>query len=344
MSKNTTIIVAIVAIVVVGGGLAAVFLLPGLAPVEEELLIGVCVAESINDFAWSYEVYTSANWIDQAYDNVKVNVFTDLGFGLAVKDVFTDLADTGYGIIWAHTAAYHGYVQEVAEEYPEVIFATTGGPEDNISNTFYNGWGMFETVYIHGLIAGNFSATGKVAYMDGFKYPSTNEMANAFFVGATEVNPLVNVSYVYANTWEDMDLAREQAQALIDSGVDVIQARTSIPGAAQAVSQNDTAYMFGAMADQSSLAPTSIISSVVANSSALMQFYIEAWFGDGFDDVANNIDLGMADGANYPAFNPTIWDNATLVDPGLKAYVENRIAEIQAGTFILVKNQTHPEG
>ena len=339
MEKTNQAILAIVVIVIIAGGAYAFVILPGITPVEEQLKIAVCLPASVNDFAWNYEMYYSATTADQLLDNATIDVFTDLGQDVAAKAVFRELADTGYQILVGHTHEYGAMMQDIADEYPDTLFFSTGIYADNISNTWGYEVALYQIAYVHGLIAANISQTGKLGYMDGFKFDSTNLMANGFYLGALAMNPAVNVSFVYAFTWEDMDLAREQAQALIDTGVDMIQARTSVPGAIQAAAQNDSVYLFGAVADQSSLAPTSVISSMCRNSTTYLLLWAELFWSDGFVHDELYI-LDWAQDGGYMALNPTIWNNDTIISPGLRTLVDDTIEDIFDGTLVVPYNGT----
>ena len=58
----------------------------------------------------------------------------------------------------------------------------------------------------------------------GFPIPEVNRLMNAFMAGAKEVNPKVEVSVSFINSWFDPPKAKEAAFAKIDKGADVMYA------------------------------------------------------------------------------------------------------------------------
>ena len=58
----------------------------------------------------------------------------------------------------------------------------------------------------------------------GFPIPEVNRLMHAFMAGAREVNPKVQFSVTFINSWFDPPKAKEAAFAMIDKGADVLYA------------------------------------------------------------------------------------------------------------------------
>ena len=58
----------------------------------------------------------------------------------------------------------------------------------------------------------------------GFPIPEVNRLMNAFMAGAKEVNPKVEFSVSFINSWFDPPKAKEAAFAMIDKGADIMYA------------------------------------------------------------------------------------------------------------------------
>ena len=58
----------------------------------------------------------------------------------------------------------------------------------------------------------------------GFPIPEVNRLMNAFMAGAKEVNPKVEFTVSFINSWFDPPKAKEAAFAMIDKGADVMYA------------------------------------------------------------------------------------------------------------------------
>jgi basic membrane lipoprotein Med (substrate-binding protein (PBP1-ABC) superfamily) len=81
-----------------------------------------------------------------------------------------------------------------------------------------------EPAYLTGMIAGGMSKSNKIGMVGGFPIPEVNRLMNAFMAGAKEVNPKVEFSVSFINSWFDPPKAKEAAFAMIDKGADVMYA------------------------------------------------------------------------------------------------------------------------
>jgi basic membrane lipoprotein Med (substrate-binding protein (PBP1-ABC) superfamily) len=81
-----------------------------------------------------------------------------------------------------------------------------------------------EPAFLSGMIAGGMTKSNKIGMVGGFPIPEVNRLMNAFMAGAKEVNPKVEFSVSFINSWFDPPKAKEAAFAMIDKGADVMYA------------------------------------------------------------------------------------------------------------------------
>jgi basic membrane protein A len=81
-----------------------------------------------------------------------------------------------------------------------------------------------EPAYLTGMIAGGMTKTNKIGMVGGFPIPEVNRLMNAFMAGAKEVNPKVEFTVTFINSWFDPPKAKEAAFAMIDKGSDILYA------------------------------------------------------------------------------------------------------------------------
>ena len=81
-----------------------------------------------------------------------------------------------------------------------------------------------EPAYLSGMVAGGVTKSNKIGMVGGFPIPEVNRLMNAFMAGAKEVNPKVEFSVSFINSWFDPPKAKEAAFAMIDKGADVMYA------------------------------------------------------------------------------------------------------------------------
>jgi basic membrane lipoprotein Med (substrate-binding protein (PBP1-ABC) superfamily) len=112
----------------------------------------------------------------------------------------------------------------VAKDFPKVSFlmGSSGKPQPPNLAVFDNY--IQEPAYLSGMIAGGMTKTNKIGMVGGFPIPEVNRLMNAFMAGALEVNPKVEFSVSFINSWFDPPKAKEAAFAMIDKGADVMYA------------------------------------------------------------------------------------------------------------------------
>jgi basic membrane lipoprotein Med (substrate-binding protein (PBP1-ABC) superfamily) len=81
-----------------------------------------------------------------------------------------------------------------------------------------------EPAYLSGMVAGGVTKTNRIGMVGGYPIPEVNRLMNAFMAGAKEVNPKVEFSVSFINSWFDPPKAKEAAFAMIDKGADVMYA------------------------------------------------------------------------------------------------------------------------
>jgi len=112
----------------------------------------------------------------------------------------------------------------VAKDFPKVSFllGSSGKPQEPNFSVFDNY--IQEPAYLSGMVAGGVTKTNKIGMVGGFPIPEVNRLMNAFMAGATEVNPKVEFTVSFINSWFDPPKAKEAAFAMIDKGADVLYA------------------------------------------------------------------------------------------------------------------------
>ena len=114
-------------------------------------------------------------------------------------------------------------IKEAAEAYPEQNFAIVDGSyeetPDNVKSILFDEEGAGYSV---GLIAGKTTKTNKVGFVGGFDIPSVSNFAAGFEKGLKEVNPEIELTIQYANSFTDAAKGRAIAQQMINSNADII--------------------------------------------------------------------------------------------------------------------------
>ena len=196
------------------------------------------------------------------YDEIHLNGFMDMVKNLGLTedqyvikynipenelcyDAAVDLAEAGCNIIFADSFGHESYMLQAATEYPDIQFchatgyqAATSGLK-NMHNFFS---AVYESRYVSGVVAGlklneqiekgEFTADEAVmGYVGAYPYAEVISGYTAFYLGARSVCPSVTMKVTYTNSWADMALEKEAADALIAQGCVLISQHADTTGA-----------------------------------------------------------------------------------------------------------------
>ena len=138
--------------------------------------------------------------------------------------VMREYATGGNALIVGEAFAVEAAARKVAKDFPKVSFllGSSGKPQAPNFSVFDNF--IQEPAYLSGMIAGGMTKSNRIGMVGGFPIPEVNRLMNAFMAGAKEVNPKVEFSVSFINSWFDPPKAKEAAFAMIDKGADVLYA------------------------------------------------------------------------------------------------------------------------
>lgn len=138
--------------------------------------------------------------------------------------VMREYATAGNALIVGEAFAVEAAARKVAKDFPKTAFlmGSSGKPAASNFSVFDNY--IQEPAYLSGMVAGGMTKSNKIGMVGGFPIPEVNRLMNAFMAGAKEVNPKVEFSVSFINSWFDPPKAKEAAFAMIDKGADVMYA------------------------------------------------------------------------------------------------------------------------
>lgn len=206
----------------------------------------------------------------------------------AIENAMLECIEEGANIIFATSWGYMDYVEALAAEYPEVIFAHGSGYKSNGTN-FINYFGrIYQARYLSGIAAGLKTETDKIGYVAawGTENGEVTSGANAFAMGVASVNPDAKVYVKHTNSWFNPEAEKQAAVALISEGVDVISQHCDTPNPMLAAEEAGV-YGVGYNSDMSKDAPDAVLLSAV--------WYWDAFYTAAVEDVIN----GTWTGENY---------------------------------------------
>lgn len=226
-----------------------------------------------DDLAWNTAAY-------KGLESVKTELGVETTYVENVSDadverVLRDFASQGYNLIIAHSYDYGDAALRVAKDFPEVYFlhGTATGNDANIANYDIP---SHEGGYLLGLLVGHLTEKNKIGIVNSFDIPAMVMVSEAFKLGVKEVNPDAVVTETFVGAWNDAPGGKEAAEAQLDAGCDFILAMGNHTGmgAIQAAAARGV-LTAGLYADQNSLAPDYVVSSIVNRFDAIIKAAIK---------------------------------------------------------------------
>jgi basic membrane protein A len=176
----------------------------------------------------------------------------------------TVLADQDLDEIFAVGYLMDKDLRYVARDYPKRHFAIVDAvvDEPNVTSvTFREQEGSF----LAGALAAMVSKTKTIGFLGGMDVPLLRKFEAGFTAGAREVDPRVKVIDKYVGSFEDVASGKELAGVMFDAGADIIYVAAGKAGlgAIDETRARPHVYAIGVDANQDSLAPGKILTSVL---------------------------------------------------------------------------------
>ena len=207
---------------------------------------------------------------------------------VAIKTAMEEAIEEGANIIFGTSWGYMDTMEQLAAEYPKVVFSHCSGYKSNGTN-FNNYFGrIYQARYLAGIAAGMKTISDKIGFVAAMDISNSEVTGgiNAFALGVESVNPDAKVYVKVTNSWYDPTLEQQAAEALLDAGCDVIgqHADTTAP---QKAAEARGVWGCGYNSDMTKDAPAAHLTAPIWNWGA---YYTSA--------VKSMID-GTWTGANY---------------------------------------------
>ena len=228
----------------------------------DKIQVGFIYVGPVGDHGWTYMHDQGRIMAEEHFgDDITTTYVESVKYGPDAERVMTQMAMNGVDIIFATSFGYMEQMLNVAKKFPNVKFehATGYKTADNMSvysSKFYEGR------YVQGVIAGHMSKEGKAGYIASFPIPEVIRGINAFYLGATSVNPDFDIDVVWVNTWYDPAKEADAAKALINQGADIITQHTDST-APLSVAEELGIKGFGQASDMISFAPNTQLTSII---------------------------------------------------------------------------------
>jgi basic membrane lipoprotein Med (substrate-binding protein (PBP1-ABC) superfamily) len=233
------------------------------------LRVAVVMPSAINDLAFSQSMYDALVAIqdDMGEDAFQFDYSENM---FVVEDAATairDYASQGYDLVIAHGSQYGSSVAEIAPDFPGVAFAwgTTVDTfqDQGITNVYAYEARSEQGAFVMGVMAAMLTDSGVIGIIGPIETGDAKLYVDGFKAGVGHEDENIKVLVNYIQSFSDVTLAAEAADAMLAEGADVLTGTAQmVPGAVNKAKEAG-ALWFGTQSNQTSLAPDIVVASQV---------------------------------------------------------------------------------
>jgi len=297
----------------------------------EPLKVVMIFPSAITSEGWNQEGFSGLMKAKNDFD-IDVSYQESVSEG-ELSGVLRSCVAEGYDLIIVHELGYTDATIEVAEQYPDTMFAISYGfkASDNVASVSGTNW---ESNCLAGAVAGLMTKTNTVGLMIATDSPIAHNFINAGFIyGARWINPKVKVITTHVGSWDDVVKGQELVRSMIKGGADVVYSQCGkINQAAIQVCEDAGIWAIGAIVDMCDIAPQTVIANELAPTGSLVYGVIKDVIEGNFH--GHHIVKGIKDGAEDISFNPLLLDK--VPENGIERVMELR-QEIIDGKITIEK-------
>ncbi len=256
------------------------------AAAAEALRIAVVSPSSETDLAFTQSIVDAVNviaaerGIPEENIDVTENMFNIDDAAAALRDY----ASQGFDLVIAHGSQYGGSLEEIAPDFPDVSFAWgTAADTKGLDNVFAYEAASDEGGYVLGVMAAALTESNIIGVVGPIEVGDAKLYVDGFVAGAEANNSGATVRVVYTDSFSDVALASEAAQAHVAAGADAMSGTAQMVVGAVSVANDEGVLWFGTQANQSSLGDI-VVASQVYKWEVILR------------DILDNIDNGVLGG------------------------------------------------
>jgi basic membrane protein A len=253
----------------------------------EALRIAIVAPSASTDLAFTQSMVDAVDIIGQSR-SIEVEI-TDGTF--VVEDAAAAIrgyAEDGFDLVIAHGSQYGSSLSEIAPDYPDTSFAWgTSADTFDQPNIFAYTVQADEGGYAMGAMAAALTESGVIGVVGPIEVGDAKLYVDGFVAGAAAQDPAVTVNVNYIESFSDVALAAEAAEAHVANGADVMTGSAQMVVGAVGVANDASAAWFGTQANQTSLGPDIVVASQVYHWEVVL------------DEMLNAIEGGTLGGETY---------------------------------------------
>lgn len=299
--------------------------LPVPAFADGVLNVTLIVPSPAADVGWSHTLELGTKAIEAKYgDKVKVTLLENIAEGPDADRIMNKTVAEGTNFLILGSFGYMEGGLKLAKAHPEVSILHASGYK-TAPNFSPFGARYYQGTYQMGMAAAALSKTKKLGCVGAFAIPELITSINAYALGAQAVDPSIEVSVVWVNSWFDPASEQNAAKALLAQGCDVIFSNAQDTPSVVSACEEAGAYVFNLNSSMKAYAPKKYLGVVGTDWAPYFLASVDAHLAGTFQGASAW--LSMADKCVFVAdWNPDI-------PADVMAKITDVHAQIDSGAF-----------
>jgi simple sugar transport system substrate-binding protein len=299
--------------------------LPVPAFAADALNIVLIVPSPAADVGWSHTLELGTKAVEAEYgDKVKVSLLENIAEGPDGDRIMNKTVADGNTFLILGSFGYMNGGLKLAAQHPEVSILHASGYK-TAPNFSPFGARYYQGTYLMGMAAASLTKTKKLGCVGAFPIPELITSINAWTLGAQSVDPTIEVSVVWVNSWFDPASEQNAAKALLAQGCDVVFSNAQDTPSVITACEAAGAYVFNLNSSMVTYAPTRYLGVVGTDWGPYFKAQVAAHMAGTF--AGAEAWLGMADKCVFVA------DWSKDLSPEIVAKITEAQAKIESGAF-----------
>jgi basic membrane protein A and related proteins len=272
---------------------------------DEVLQVALIVPSPAADVGWSHTLELGTKAIAEKYgDKVNVILLENIAEGPDADRIMNKTVADGTKFLVLGSFGYMEGGLKLAKAHPEVSIIHASGYK--VAPNFSPfGARYYQGTYLMGMAAASLTKSKKLGVVGAFAIPELITSINAFTLGAQSIDPAVEVSVVWVNSWFDPASEQQAAKALLAQGVDVIFSNAQDTPSVIQTAEEAGVYAFNLNSSMKAYAPNKYLGVVGTDWSPYFLQSVEAHLAGTF--AGASAWLSMAEKCVFVAdWNPDI--------------------------------------
>jgi basic membrane protein A len=252
---------------------------------KKVLKIAFAYARTIEGSGWTYGHEIGRKYVEKLFEGqIETTYIENVPEDDTAYDVFKDLAEKSYDIIFTTSPIFMKPTLKCALDYPHVKFFNCSESQPYLHVGNYYGR-TYEPRFLTGIIAGSMTKNNLIGYVATSPNPEVISSINSFALGAKLVNPYAKILVNWTNDWNSPTKAMDAGEKLISAGADIISNKSLATG--HPISKQFGVYSMLCTIDEKTKQPSKYLTAPVWNWGVFYERIIRNLLNDTVNTIAD---------------------------------------------------------